>query len=76
MTDHVNAPAELMDPPACDCCGVPSTDRRTSIWHRPDWICHGCFHTWYETGLVNRKKLKAERLKRYGTRDVPAGEVL
>lgn len=76
LMDHVDAPSELMDPPPCDCCGVPSTDRRSSIWHQPYRICHPCFWIWYEYGLVSQVRIKAARLKRYGTQDIPAGQFL
>lgn len=76
MTDHVNAPPELMEPPPCDCCGVPSTDRRGSIWHQPYRICLPCFALWYDYGMISQVRIKAERLRRYGTRDVSLSEMI
>ena len=70
MTDHVNAPPELMPLEACDCCGVPSSYRCGSIWHRRHLICYACFILWYEFGIIEQKELKAERLRRCGAVDV------
>jgi hypothetical protein len=53
----------------CDCCGVPSSYRRGSIWHGQSLICIACFVLWYEYGIVEPEKLKAERLRVCGTAD-------
>ena len=74
MSDHVDNPLELIDPAPCDCCGVPSTYRRSSIWHGLGRICAPCFWIWYDPDWADSTKpeeIKAERLERYGTRDVP-----
>lgn len=70
MSDHVNSPEELMEPPKCDCCGVPSTYRRGSIWHDQDRICKPCFWIWYDYGFVHKVEIKAKRLEQYGTQDI------
>jgi hypothetical protein len=73
MTDHVDNPPELIDPAPCDCCGVPSSYRRGSMWHGRDLICKACFFIWYDgpanIDMTNREQIKAERLRLYGTRD-------
>ena len=74
MTDHVDCPPELIDPPPCDCCGVPSTYRRGSMWHGRALICVPCFWIWYHPDWARSTKpeeIKAERLRRFGLRDVP-----
>jgi hypothetical protein len=69
MSDHVDAPPELMPPEACDCCGVPVFHRRSSVWHSPRMICGPCFYIWYDDGLTNMADIKRVRLERYGTED-------
>jgi len=70
MADHVDAPPELMPLEPCDCCGVPSSYRRSSMWHGRSRICYACFIFWYEYGYTEPEKLKAYRLARIGTIDV------
>jgi hypothetical protein len=67
MTDHLDAPPELMPLEACDCCGVPSSYLRGHGEHR---ICLACFFIWYDDGLVAAAEIKALRLKRCGSVDV------
>lgn len=69
MTDHLDAPPELMPLEACDCCGVPSSYRRGSIWHGQSLICIACFVIWYEYAITNPKELRSERLRLCGTED-------
>lgn len=73
MTDHIDAPPELMPLEACDCCGVASSYLRGSVWHGRARICAACFYIWYEPNSADPTKpseIKAERLKRYGDVDV------
>jgi hypothetical protein len=74
MTDHIDAPPELMplEPmplEPCDCCGVPVSYRRGSIWHHGNRICRPCFYIWYDDAEVWPARIKAIRLARYGTLD-------
>src|SRR3954452_11830 len=73
MTDHTNAPPELMPLEACDCCGVRSSYLRYSIWHGQYHICYACFIIWYDPRWAcptDPKSVKAERLQRFGQADV------
>lgn len=80
MTDHTDAPPELMPLEACDCCGVPSSYLRYSMWHGKHRICLACFIVWYdpsEADSTDPVSVKAERLKRFGMTHVqgqPRGE--
>ena len=82
ITDHVDAPPELMqdtDKPSCDCCGVPSSYRRGSIWHGQHLICKACFYIWYDPNWADPTKpasIRKERLKRFGTRDFGREDVI
>ncbi len=76
MTDHTDAPAELMPLEPCDCCGVPVSYRRGSIWHGSGRICRPCFYIWFDEGFTNRARIKALRLLRYGTADTQEWEVM
>jgi hypothetical protein len=55
----------------CDCCGVPVSYRRGSIWHEADQICAPCFFIWYDGAVDSRSRssIKAERLRIYGQED-------
>lgn len=72
ITDHTDAPPELMP---CDCCDLPVSYRRASMWHGQSRICRPCFWTWYDPDrnidVTDPAQVKAERLRKYGTRDYP-----
>ena len=70
MSDHLNAPPELMPLEACDCCGVPSSYLRGSMWHGQARICLACFFIWYDDGLTDPAAIRALRLKRCGSVDI------
>jgi hypothetical protein len=73
ITDHLDAPPELMPLRQCDCCGVPSSYLRRSIWHGRSSICAACFIIWYDPNKADPTdpaSVKAERLERFGTVDV------
>jgi hypothetical protein len=40
------------------------------MWHGRHLICYACFILWYEYGIIQPEKLKAERLRRCGAVDV------
>jgi hypothetical protein len=63
MTDHLDAPPELMPLEPCDCCGVPSSYLRARI-------CLACFFIWYDDGLTDPVAIRALRLKRCGSVDI------
>jgi hypothetical protein len=75
MPDHVDAPPELMPLEPCDCCGIPSSYRRGSLWHGRSLICLACFIVWYdpdkgETDATDPASIRRERLWRFGDGDV------
>jgi hypothetical protein len=67
MTDHLDAPPELMPLEPCDCCGVPSSYLRG---HGGPRICLACFYIWYDDGLTDPAAIRALRLKRCGSVDI------
>lgn len=75
-TDHTGYPPELIEPPACDCCGVPSSYRRGSIWTGLSLICLPCFVIWYDAGVTKIAAIRATRLRKYGRADVLPTELV
>jgi hypothetical protein len=73
VSDHTDAPPELMPGEPCDCCGVPVSCRRGSMWHGSDRICRPCFWIWYDGNVdsTDPAAIRAERLRIYGQRAVP-----
>lgn len=56
----------------CDCCGVPVSYRRASLWHGVHRICRPCFVIWHDDGLVDPRAIKQRRLQIYGdAEDLP-----
>lgn len=75
MSDSILPPSSSL---VCECCDRTVALLRQSRWHGDSQICSACFMVWYDSGFVERDKIKAEvlRAEAAGTFPFPAADTI